>query len=118
DAYRRGLGRDDLLPVADVGYPRISWVAANGGDALPVAASARGRKDAAVEWTDGRLPVDGAPFPLAERLAATLADGGCAAVVCNTVGRAQRLYRALDRWMAKERPAGWTVLDLLHARFP
>jgi CRISPR-associated endonuclease/helicase Cas3 len=57
------------------------------------------------------LPDD--PAGLAHQLREALAEGGCAAVVCNTVGRAQAMYRTLQE-------TGWAKeeTDLFHARFP
>jgi hypothetical protein len=50
-------------------------------------------------------------IPLGRRLAAALADGGCAAVICNTVGRAQEAYAALNPYFEPDE------LDLFHARY-
>ncbi|GIH29593.1 CRISPR-associated helicase/endonuclease Cas3 [Acrocarpospora phusangensis] len=44
-------------------------------------------------------------------------DGGCAAVICNTVGDAQRTYLALRAWLG-ERSGAVPVVRLLHSRFP
>lgn len=43
-------------------------------------------------------------------------DGGCAAVVCNTVADAQQTYRALREWF--DTLPGPPELHLFHARFP
>ncbi len=45
----------------------------------------------------------------------TLSTGGCAAVICNTVGRAQEIYRALQQDGLDLPPDN---LILFHARFP
>lgn len=46
------------------------------------------------------------------------AGGGCAAVVCNTVGRAQEIYEACRQMMPEDAEDGAPVVDLLHSRFP
>lgn len=54
------------------------------------------------------------PEAVVRRLAVRLANGGCAAVICNTVARAQELYEAV-------RQAGIVPEEeciLFHARFP
>jgi CRISPR-associated endonuclease/helicase Cas3 len=65
------------------------------------------------QFRGGEVADEEADRRLGERLAAALAGGGCAAVICNTVARAQRVYRAL-------RDGGHFApeeIDLLHARF-
>jgi len=59
----------------------------------------------------------GHSFCLGERLQASLSSGGCAAVVCNTVDRAQGIYRALKPYFPDTANDGYPELDLLHARF-
>ena len=49
---------------------------------------------------------------LGRRLQGTLSGGGCAAVICNTVARAQEVYQALGSWFGPDE------LDLFHARYP
>lgn len=49
---------------------------------------------------------------LGPMLAERLADGGTAALICNTVAQAQNAYMALRQWFDPE-----TELDLFHARF-
>ncbi|MEZ4540213.1 MAG: CRISPR-associated helicase Cas3' [Chloroflexota bacterium] len=67
-----------------------------------------------LNWLD-----DGSPEFILGFLQAELANGGCAAVICNTVGRAQIIFTLLD----EARQQG--ILDiqeenllLFHARFP
>jgi CRISPR-associated endonuclease/helicase Cas3 len=57
------------------------------------------------------LPTDAKA--LAERLATDLAEGGCAAIICNTVNRAQEVYRALCDSALPD-----TDYLLFHARMP
>ena len=119
DAYLRGLGAQSNETRFDAAYPRITWISGNskpGSRAVRV--SPRGVKEVSVEWTDGSLPAEqGSHFPLGLRLAEALAQGGCAAVVCNTVRRAQEVYRALKPYFSGTAEDGEPVLDLLHSQY-
>ncbi|MBA3257243.1 MAG: CRISPR-associated helicase Cas3' [Pyrinomonadaceae bacterium] len=65
-----------------------------------------------IKWVNGRLPKSlNEPFELGARLKAALLDGGCSAVICNTVNRAQQVYAALKPYFAADE------LDLFHARY-
>jgi CRISPR-associated endonuclease/helicase Cas3 len=55
---------------------------------------------------------------LAAWLGERIAGGGCAAVVCNTVGRAQEVYAQCRQAMPGNAEDGSPVVDLLHSRFP
>lgn len=115
-AYLKGIGAgDEGVPYER--YPRLTWAAAAGAGARHVEASALGKKVVALEWVDGRAGDEGEGFELGERLRGTLAAGGCAAVICNTVGRAQEVYRALKPYFPSWAEDGEAELDLLHARF-
>ncbi len=62
---------------------------------------------------------DREPNKLADLLKRELTGGGCAAVICNTVGRAQAIYRVLEA----ARKSGELDIDrenliLFHGRFP
>jgi CRISPR-associated endonuclease/helicase Cas3 len=114
-AYARGLNVPDPAPAPEQ-YPRITWIArgTRGTSHVPAAASRTLR----LEWLAGGLPDEpGAPFLLGERLQAALADGGCAAFICNTVGRAQQVYEALRTYFPGLADDGYPVLDLFHARY-
>jgi CRISPR-associated endonuclease/helicase Cas3 len=138
-AYVRGLrGRDaaaDRLPVMRERhepevpavpyhpYPRMTWVLNRGGDAppevgaQPLAVAQPGRM-LTIRWLDDRLgPNVGASDALRTLLQAALAEGGCAAVICNTVRRAQEVYRALKPHFPGTASDGLPALDLFHARF-
>lgn len=104
EAYRRGLGGDELA-FDDAEYPRVSWVDASGAGACHMEASARARKELRLRW----MPDD--PADLGEQLAGALAAGGCAAVICNTVRRARRVYRGLRGHFGSDE------LILLHSQF-
>lgn len=104
EAYQRGLGEPGLADdsTADVPYPRVSWLA-------------HGQVRARTFETEpqpvlelGRLADD--TQAVADLLHNQLADGGCAAVICNTVGRAQETYRVLRERFGER-------VELFHARF-
>ncbi|MFI0796878.1 CRISPR-associated helicase Cas3' [Micromonospora rubida] len=114
-AYLQGVrsARDVELPSLEesAGYPVLHALTATGD---PVTCTSR----TATPWrATGRVavqvlqeaPGDG-PEAVVELLDHELRTGGCALVIRNTVGRAQRTYQALaDRWGADE-------VILLHAR--
>lgn len=103
EAFSKGLGQSAPVEIPTPAYPRITWLSARGGGSLHVGGSPSRtvvlRKfDARADWMAA----------LKDRLA----SGGCAAVVCNTVGRAQEVYLALRAHFAEDE------LILFHARYP
>lgn len=116
-AYARGAGWTPELPQKPAAYPRLSWASAQGIAMQTVGTSDQIRRTLHLRWVDGALPAhEEAPFPLGEQLKATLSEGGCAAVICNTVGRAQTIYQALKRYFVGSAATGDGELDLFHAR--
>jgi CRISPR-associated endonuclease/helicase Cas3 len=98
-------GRDlDLSAL----YPSITWATKDAEGVLPLSASATSTRTLALEWIDGELEA------LVESLRDALWEGGCVAVICNTVGRAQEVYNLL----ADESLVPENDLILFHARFP
>jgi CRISPR-associated endonuclease/helicase Cas3 len=98
-------GKADTLPE-DVHHPALTWATGHQTGVVPLE---RGdERTVVLEW------VEREPEAIAARLVAELSEGGCAAVICNTVGRAQEVYRAIK--MAEMAPAEHLVL--FHARFP
>ena len=104
-AYANGLG---MAPTEqpDAPYPRISWLGRGSAGSETFETSDRTRRTLRVER------ISGADDALVANLEAALAEGGCAAVICNTVGRAQQLYTLLSN---RFRPGH--ELGLFHARF-
>ena len=111
NAYLNGLGRPPEAELPNEAYPRMTWTGAGGvrvrtGETAPAT-----RRRLGLRW----LPfgVEGLPAHLLDQLR----DGGCAAVICNTVNRAQEVYASLRDSYAvlpeQERPD----LDLFHVRF-
>ena len=117
-AYGRGLGAGAVRPSEVAEYPRLSWLSARASGSRHVATSAEMSRTLQVRWVDGRLPNPGEPFALGEDVKEALRDGGCAAVICNTVRRAQDVYLALKPYFGDLADDGFPELDLLHARFP
>lgn len=103
-AYAQGLGMQQKVELPATPYPRITWISSAGVGVRQVDGVPHRRvqlhsflaKDAV--WMAA----------LQEKLAA----GGCAAVLCNTVGRAQEVYHDLQNYFAPDE------LLLFHARFP
>jgi CRISPR-associated endonuclease/helicase Cas3 len=104
-------------PPRDKPYPRVTSVSSQGVTVEQVRTSNRSRKTIVAEWVDGTLPRDGNPFGLGERLRDVLSEGGCAAIICNTVARAQDVYAALRPIFSGDADDGERCLDLFHARF-
>ena len=99
-------GGGDVTPHEQVPYPRVTWRV--GGTVGSVVLPAPPDRTLRLLWI-GRDPKE-----LCARLSEELREGGCAAVICNTVGRAQELYQALRA--AEIVPV--EDLILFHARFP
>ena len=88
-------------------YPRISWVEIGTENTI------RSRHFAATSLRNIQLKAFSTDVAAwARSLVNALQDGGCAAVICNTVRRAQEVYIALQEFFPKEE------LDLFHARYP
>lgn len=102
-AFARGLGQSlPLVPATP--YPRITWLSDGEAGARSIDGTPARRvrlrffQEGEADWTG--------------ELRAQLEAGGCAAVLCNTVGRAQAIYeQLLDLFPPEE-------LLLFHARFP
>lgn len=105
-AYRSGLGlaSDDTTPPG-IGYPRLTVASRDVDRTLAIDDDRPGRR-VRLE----ALPTAEDVGAVADRALAEVVDGGCLAVVCNTVDAAQQRFRALAE-RAPEVP-----LVLLHAR--
>jgi CRISPR-associated endonuclease/helicase Cas3 len=90
----------------EVSYPAIAWAAAGAQGVLPLKAAAP--RTVSLEWLDNTTD------SLVTELCRSLREGGCAAVLCNTVARAQEAYKTLgEAGLVPEED-----LILFHARFP
>lgn len=116
-AYARGRG-EGLPEVEDAPYPRVSWAGHHSG-ARTLQTSASSRRRVHLRWIPDLLEMDASGrLALAGLLEEALRHGGCAAVICNTVNRAQQVYAALAH-VSTGRAGGRTpAVDLFHARFP
>ena len=86
-------------------YPRLSWVDSRGAGATGF--DARTQTSLSLGWVGSDIAT------VAQSLIERLGEGGCAAWICNTVDRAQRVYRHL-----RELELADTTLRLFHARYP
>ncbi len=89
-------------------YPAITWACGdNSGCLLP-------EPDPALKRTIYLEQLSPKPEAISDALRSRLAEGGCAAVLCNTVSRAQEIYRLLrEANIVPEQD-----LILFHARYP
>jgi CRISPR-associated endonuclease/helicase Cas3 len=92
--------------IPECPYPRLITATNGAVTAVHVPPSEERRATVRVCWQE--------PGQLGDRLREALAGGGCAAVVCNTVGDAQRTYVALRDTLAPQA----IEVRLFHARFP
>lgn len=116
EAYARGGGRK--IAGVPTSYPRLTWAGSTGGaTSIPIPAGRS--RTVSMEWVNGTMPdAHTSAFPLGIRLSQILEHGGAAAVICNTVRRAQEVFCALQPYFPGLADDGWPVLDLLHARYP
>jgi CRISPR-associated endonuclease/helicase Cas3 len=98
----------DVVVLNETGYPRVSVVQPG----KPVRELTFGVDPLNHKTLHLHRVVDDLPR-LVERLAKELAEGGCACVIRNTVGKAQETYLALEQALG---PLGVRV-ELFHARF-
>lgn len=101
-AYVSGCGQPvPALPAA--AYPRITAFAGENAVAQSFAASEHVRRHLNIRWASE------AEWP--ETLGQQLQNGGCVAVICSTVNRAQAVFQRLQSHFADEE------LGLFHGRF-
>lgn len=104
NAYAAGRGVEPLWPTDQPArYPLITALQADGAVvSRPFDASRPA--SLGVDW------VSADPAATVQLLSRQLRDGGCAAVMCNTVARAQEMFRALQVHFGDD-------VQLFHARF-
>lgn len=115
-AYMRGARSGDGAAMERKPYPRLTVASARHGASTVTIPSKEAPKSVRIEWQP-ILPASG-KFSLGERLQEVLEEGGTAAVICNTVRRAQRVYEQLKPFFPSVADDGRPELDLLHARYP
>lgn len=117
-AYAEGAGWAAPRARLDAPYPRVSWIASGSSGSLATPDPDAKTRRVTVKWIDGIAPSDREKqFPLGPLLRDALENGGCAALVCNTVRRAQDVYEALKPFFPENADDGFAELDLLHARY-
>ncbi len=110
-ALVRAFAPECEVSPATPAYPCLTVV--SGGETRTLAfAAAAPEKRIRLELTPS------APAALAVWIRDRISAGGCAAVVCNTVGRAQEVYEACSQAMPGDAEDGAPIVDLLHSRFP
>lgn len=92
-------------------YPRITF-ATGGGEVDAIELTPPPSKTLSFDW----LPRD--VDAVVAKLDQALREGGCAAVICNTVGRAQEIFEAIRNLSEEEKLCDDDDLILFHARFP
>jgi len=102
EAYRAGASQ--AVPV--VPYPRVTWVSRENVEARSVDVEQRWHRDVVLGF--GRARADA----VAQAVRPALASGGCGVVLCNTVSRAQDVYRTIRAVLPE-----WDCY-LFHARVP
>ena len=95
--------------IAAARYPRLTYAGADSA-ATAIPLTAPPTKTLQFGW----LPQS--EEDVVAKLRELLADGGCAAVICNTVGKAQTLFEAVGK--LPDKFCDDDDLILLHARFP
>lgn len=104
DAFGKGLGQTGRVNIMTPAYPRITWLTSRGGGSRHVVGTP--------SRTIVLRKLDAGSNDWMSALRERLSDGGCAAVLCNTVGRAQEVYLALQAYFPEDE------LVLFHARYP
>ena len=98
------------LPVGELSqdhhYPRVTLASPSQGQSITLLEWHKADREVRLNWASEEHLVD----LLSERLS----DGGCAAVICNTVGQSQAIYQQIK---------GQAIVDekdlyLFHARYP
>jgi CRISPR-associated endonuclease/helicase Cas3 len=102
NAYAKGCGCEEPeMPAAE--YPRLTVFTPQGLSVKPFKASPHVTRSLNLQWVQDK--------EWAEALCEKLSDGGCATVICSTVGRAQEVFQRLQKHFNKDE------LGLFHGRF-
>lgn len=132
EAYLKGLGAesakekvDELREYPKDKYPRISYATNERIDVINLDTSDQNTRILYLEHLDGFFSDDANKFEeLTRKLKEKLTDGGCAAIICNTVKKAQQIFDTLSKYLTDENnfsasEAVWKSeeIALLHARF-
>jgi len=107
--FLRAYTDDPNITLPEVEYPAITWASGNRCEVVPLSA-AEGRT-LALRWID--RSVDG----IVATVTAIIHEGGCIAIICNTIARAQEIYKRLTL-IENIVPDPVQNLILFHARTP
>jgi len=102
NAYARGCGQTEV-DLPQVNYPRMTAFSSGAVEVRSFAASEHVTRSLNLHWVSDTEWV--------AALREKLTEGGCAAVICSTVGRAQEVFQRLQAEFAKDE------LGLFHGRF-
>ncbi len=104
---------DAKLPESEPSYPRISWTTAGESaiHAAHIETSEQSKRELGINSIADDLE------SLSALLSRRIEDGGCAAVICNTVRKAQEVYLALRERFPGDTDDGRPIVDLLHSRY-
>lgn len=125
NAYRKGLkagtetnAAATTTDIVSAEYPRLSWATSSHVAAQHIETSAQNSRALDVQWVaEPDAGLGNGESELGMRLRTVLTDGGCVAIICNTVRRAQEIYRQLQLSFSSEMDEIRPEFDLLHARF-
>lgn len=109
NAYRAGRGSGEIEPPNAPAYPRLTLATRERTTATGF--DAQRTRELTVQWIETEKRC------LTDRIAATVATGGCVAIVCNTVDSAQRRYRLLRDALPGSASDGGPMVELLTARY-
>jgi CRISPR-associated endonuclease/helicase Cas3 len=117
-AYQRGLGVE-TGDVQAADYPRISYATDSTINVRHIESSAK-TQVLHIDKIDEILANDQISKKLICELENKLKNGGCVAIICNTVRRSQEIYEQLSKvpfLQGNDEVDGLPILDLLHSRF-
>lgn len=97
-------------PESEADYPRLTWADAGEEEAASIALPRAELGKRTVKLSFGATDAG----CLSATLKKKLAQGGCAAIICNTVKRAQEVYAALKSDLGED----WCEWRCFHARMP
>jgi len=103
NAYARGCGGEKKLALPTVPYPRITALTDSRVVLKSFEASDHVKRSLLIDWISEK--------EWRAKLKAALVDGGCAAVICSTVNRAQEVFQRLQSQFTRQE------LGLFHGRF-
>jgi CRISPR-associated endonuclease/helicase Cas3 len=110
-AYAKGLGLNPVPTLSQPDYPRITWVTPSNQGVQSITQPPESSRELILRW----IPDDLTDLP--SRLQGALTNGGCAAIICNTVRRAQEVYHALKPLFPGVADDGGPKLELFHSQF-